>query len=209
MLRTVCGIAVFVVSACAANAARAHDPVPFANALAAVAPAQYGNQWQPGPGWDRDIDVRCASSGYQYNLCQVDTGQGSRVAIVRQVSKTRCVEGRNWGWNRAGVWVDQGCEGVFRVQRRWAGGGQRPDTGNGGAWQPGPDWDRAITVTCGSPQYNYAMCQVDTGRGGSVQLQRQTSDARCIRGRTWGFNRAGVWVDKGCSGVFVVERRWR
>ncbi|GAA0713939.1 DUF3011 domain-containing protein [Dokdonella soli] len=205
MLKPVCGVATLVLSFCAAVAS-AQAPVQLATAIDAAAAAQYGGDWQPGPGWDRDIDVRCGSRGYAYNMCQVDTGQGSRVAIVRQISNTRCVEGRNWGWNRAGIWVDQGCEGVFRVQRRWATG---PGPGPGPGWQPGAGWDQDITVSCGSPQYKYAMCQVDTGRGSRVYLQRQTSDTRCVEGRNWGWNRAGIWVDQGCGGIFIVERRWR
>ena len=97
--------------------------------------------------------------------------------LVSQVSKTRCVEGNNWGWNRAGIWVDQGCEGVFRVQRRWAGGdgghhGGRPGNG-GGDWRPGPGWDQAIRVRCASNGFQYNMVvelrdRVD-GLSGGVQ----------------------------------------
>jgi hypothetical protein len=52
-------------------------------------------------------------------MCQVDTGRGSRVYVSRQISKTSCIEGRTWGWNRAGVWVDGGCEAIFTIDRRW------------------------------------------------------------------------------------------
>ncbi len=77
------------------------------------------NGGQPGPGWDRDIRFTCESEGYSYKFCRVDVGGGGAVRIDRQVSNTRCVEGSNWGWNRAGVWVDQGCAANFRVDRRW------------------------------------------------------------------------------------------
>lgn len=159
-------------------------------------------QWRPGPGWDRDIDVRCASKDFHYHFCQVDTGVGSRVTVVKGISKTYCQEGRNWGWNRAGIWVDGGCEAVFRVTRRWS-------EGNGGNWRPGPDWDRAITVRCESGDYKYRLCSVDTGRGSAVRIQRQLSKTRCVEGRNWGWNRAGIWVDQGCAAEFVVDRRWR
>lgn len=81
-------------------------------------PGQHGG-WQPGPDWDRTIQVRCESPKFQYRMCQIDTGRGSRVRLVSQISKTQCMEGRNWGWNRAGVWVDDGCAAVFAVERRW------------------------------------------------------------------------------------------
>lgn len=204
MLKYAHAMVALVLSAGVASTASALDATNVAGPLMAATAAQ----WQPGPGWDRDIEVRCASRDFRYSMCQVDTGMGGRVMLVRQISNTRCVEGSNWGWNRAGVWVNQGCEGVFRVERRWAGGpGHGP--GAGGPWQPGPGWDREIRVRCDSVNRTYRMCQVDTGRGGGVKLVRQTSNTRCVEGRTWGWNRAGIWVDKGCSGEFVVQRRWR
>jgi hypothetical protein len=210
MLKPVHGIIALVLSASAVSASAAPDGRQLASPLRVAATSQ----WQPGPGWDRDIDVRCASNGYQYNMCQVDTGRGSDVRLVNQVSKTRCVEGQTWGWNRAGIWVDQGCEGVFRVQRRWSGaegghhgGGGHP--GNGGGWQPGPGWDQAIRVRCASNGFEYNMCQVDTGRGSKVTIAKQISKTRCMEGRNWGWNRAGIWVDQGCEAEFVVQRRWR
>ena len=210
MLKPFSVIAALALSSGAALTASAQT-VPLATLVDTAAVSQYGGDWRPGPGWDRDIDVRCASGGYNYNMCQVDTGRGSRVWLVRQISKTPCVEGRNWGWNRAGVWVDGGCDGVFRVQRRWSGGpppGPGPGPGPG-PWQPGPGWDATINVRCASGGYNYNMCQVDTGRGSRVWVSRQISKTPCVEGRTWGWNRAGVWVDAGCEAVFSIERRWR
>ncbi len=189
-------------------------------------------------GWDRDIEVRCESHGYAYNLCQVDTGRGGRVEIIDQISDTECVEGRSWGWNRAGVWVDDGCAGVFRVERRGGGGGRddrgydngdddyrddrRDDRGGGQVrgYSQGDHDDRRrddddddrgqrIAVRCGSQNFSYRLCEVDTGRGSEVRLTRQISGSRCVEDRTWGWNRAGIWVDEGCEAEFVIERRWR
>lgn len=206
MLKPLSVVAALTLSAGAAFTASAQT-APLAALVDTAAVSQYGGEWQPGPGWDRDIDVRCSSGGYNYNMCQIDTGRGSRVYLVRQISKTRCLEGRNWGWNRAGIWVDGGCEGVFRVQRRWSGGPSGP--GPGEPWRPGPDWDTTINVRCASGGYNYNMCMVDTGRGSRVWVSRQISNTPCVEGRTWGWNRAGVWVDGGCEAIFTVERRWR
>ncbi len=75
--------------------------------------------WAPGPDWDRSIILRCGSPRYRYNFCEVDTGRGGRVKLRRQLSNTWCDEGRNWGYNRAGIWVDDGCAGEFEVLRRW------------------------------------------------------------------------------------------
>jgi hypothetical protein len=102
------------------------------------------------------------------------------------------------------VWVNEGCEGVFRVQRRWHG-----DDHGGGDWRPGPGFETAIRVRCGSEDYRYRMCQVDTGRGSDVRIARQVSKTRCVEGQNWGWNRAGIWVNGGCDAEFMVNRRWR
>lgn len=186
---------------------------PVAGQVAGTLAPVLQAQWQPGPGWDRDIEFACESQGYNYRMCQVDSGRGGSVYLVRQLSKSACIEGRSWGWNRAGVWVDQGCSGVFRVSRRWSGGpgygpGYDPGYGPGG-WQPGPGWDQSIRVRCRSEGYNYRMCQIDTGRGSMVRIAKQLSGTPCIEGRNWGWNRAGIWVDQGCGAEFIVDRRWR
>jgi len=213
MNKLFCGMVALAVSLGAMASAGAQSAAQVSATIDSAAFAQYGGDWRPGPGWDRDIDVRCASGGYQYNLCQVDTGMGSRVSIVKQISDTRCVEGRNWGWNRAGVWVNEGCEAIFRIQRRWAGGPGPgpggPGPGPGGDWQPGPGWNQPIVLRCASGGFQYNMCQVDTGRGSSVRIQRQISKTRCVEGRNWGWNRAGIWVDGGCEAEFRIDRRWR
>lgn len=141
----------------------------------------------------------CASHGFRYEECNIPF-RGD-VRLVEQRSGTRCIEGETWGTRRGRVWVDKGCSGRFAADND---GGD----GDGGGWRPGPDWDRTISFGCGSSQFNYNFCQVDVGRGGSVVIQRRTSEAACIEGRTWGWNRAGVWVDRGCSADFVVRRRW-
>jgi hypothetical protein len=75
--------------------------------------------WRPGPGWNQRFSVRCESNDGQNHFCQVDVGGGGRVYLERQESHTPCQEGQNWGWNRGGVWVAQGCRGVFTIDRRW------------------------------------------------------------------------------------------
>ncbi|AND69683.1 hypothetical protein ATSB10_22290 [Dyella thiooxydans] len=82
------------------------------------------------------------------------------------------------------------------------------DDDDRGGWRPGRDWDRDIRLQCDSNGRHYQMCRVDTGRHGRARLVRQLSSSRCTEGYSWGYNRAGVWVDHGCRGQFVVERRW-
>ena len=75
--------------------------------------------------------ITCESNDGNYSRCQTRTS--GMVTLYRQVSNTRCVEGRNWGYDSYGVWVNDGCRGEFVV-----GGG--PGSGWGeypGTW-PGP-----------------------------------------------------------------------
>ncbi|HET7065421.1 MAG TPA: DUF3011 domain-containing protein, partial [Rudaea sp.] len=65
------------------------------------------------------FNVACASQNFEYRFCAVDLGGAGRVTVARQMSNSACVEGRNWGANRAGVWVNQGCAAEFTVDRRW------------------------------------------------------------------------------------------
>jgi hypothetical protein len=144
--------------------------------------------------------ITCESRDYRPAHCRVNWRQAQ---LVRQISSTACIEGRTWGMDRGGIWVNQGCAGVFAQVR----GAHRP--GMAGGWHPGPGWDRSIRLKCESEDYRYRMCRVDTGRGSAVRIEQRISDTRCIEGRNWGWNRAGIWVDQGCAAVFVVDRRWR
>lgn len=66
------------------------------------------------------------------------------------------------------------------------------------------DRDRYVqTVYCESGDMKRHWCREGIGR--SVRLVRQRSDARCVRGRTWGVDRSGIWVDRGCRADFEVQ----
>ncbi|ARZ72896.1 hypothetical protein CCR98_01385 [Stenotrophomonas sp. WZN-1] len=57
-------------------------------------------------------EVTCESTDQQQVSCDMDTR--GNVEVVRQLSHTRCEEGRNWGLSRHSVWVNGGCRAVFR-----------------------------------------------------------------------------------------------
>ena len=61
------------------------------------------------------------------------------------------------------------------------------------------------TISCQSRNGRYHYCQVKTN--GQVKLRRQTSNTKCRRGDNWGYDRNGVWVDNGCSGIFTLKNR--
>jgi hypothetical protein len=150
--------------------------------------------------------VECTSRDYGFTRCGVPW---KNARLVDQTSDTRCVRGRNWGVDRGGLWVNGGCAGVFRREGGWEGGNYYDREEGGGGWRPGPGWDTRFIVRCSSENYSYGFCAVDVGRGGRVNLRRQLSNSPCVEGNTWGWNRAGVWVNGGCEGEFEVDRRWR
>jgi hypothetical protein len=153
--------------------------------------------------------INCSSRDYGYNECN---SPARHPVLLRQTSDSACIEGRSWGVTRRGnVWVDKGCGGTFGDARGGGGGGgghHGDHDRGGGGWRPGPGWDTDLVLECGSDDYQYRFCQVDVGRGGSVRVGRQLSETRCVEGRNWGWNRAGVWVNGGCAARFAIDRRW-
>ena len=146
------------------------------------------NDWD----WDRDRGrddrgggtvINCSSNHGERVYCAADTSNGIR--MVQQISGSPCVEGRTWGFNERGIWVDRGCRADFAVNPpRGAYGGSAP-------------------ITCSSNTGGRVFCEVDT-RGMAVQLSRQISGSPCRQGETWGWDRRGIWVDRGCRAEFVL-----
>lgn len=73
---------------------------------------------EQGRGRDRDRDddgerLVCESYEQKDKECRIRVRH--EVRLVKQKSVTPCVEDRNWGWDRRGVWVSDGCRAEFRV----------------------------------------------------------------------------------------------
>ncbi|RDJ00336.1 DUF3011 domain-containing protein [Dyella solisilvae] len=183
-----------------------------ASSLGLLAGLMAGFLWvEPAPvlAQGRDM-IRCGSADGRFTRCQVPWRDAE---IIRQESNSPCTRGQTWGVDRGGLWVDRGCRGQFvEMGRGGWGGGRRDDDDDGrwqgGGWRPGPDWDREIRFQCESNDERYQFCQVDVGGRGRVRLLRQLSGRACEEDYSWGWNRAGVWVAKGCRGLFSVDRRW-
>jgi Protein of unknown function (DUF3011) len=56
--------------------------------------------------------VTCESQDGRQRFCPLSVGRG-RVELTRQLSRGECRFGRNWGYDRRGVWVNDGCRGQF------------------------------------------------------------------------------------------------
>lgn len=167
---------------------------PFAFVATAVVlwalPGASQAQWQGGyaPG----TRFTCDSNDGRYRECRVDVRQG--VQLVRQTSRSQCIEGQSWGVNRNGVWVDRGCRAEFAVGA--AGYGN-----SGYGYGNNNDYYRNGVVVCESPRGRHNRCPIDTRYG--VIMVRQLSDTRCREGHNWGAERGEIWVDHGCRAEFA------
>ncbi|HEY0332345.1 MAG TPA: DUF3011 domain-containing protein [Stenotrophomonas sp.] len=132
--------------------------------------------------------IRCESTDRRQRQC--NTGWRGAV-LVRQLSDTRCIEGRSWGFRNGSVWVSDGCRGEFAEGR---GGG-------GGNWGGGGGGNSNFTVTCSSDDQRRRYCNWDRRQGRPVVVQ-QLSSTRCIEGRNWGTDGNRLWVDGGCRARF-------
>lgn len=75
----------------------------------------YRRGYGGGGGWRDDGQViTCDSNKGRWNQCRVSIRRDAR--LIRQESRTACIEGQTWGWDSRGVWVDGGCRGQFQVR---------------------------------------------------------------------------------------------
>ncbi len=70
----------------------------------------------PGPGNNYSFeDIHCKSSGYKYHECQTHLYSIYDIQVIQQQSGASCYPNQSFGWNSNRVWVDHGCEAVFRI----------------------------------------------------------------------------------------------
>jgi hypothetical protein len=159
-----------------------------------------GGGWG-GSGSGYEGEIRCKSQNNRYQRCSVRTE--GRVTLVRQHSNASCSQGRSWGYDNSGIWVDNGCEATFAYGR----GNYNPGQGSGG-WggSGGSNWGNGYRgeVRCRSNDNRYNRCSVNTE--GRVVLVEQLSRAECRQGRTWGYDNSGIWVNNGCEARFAYGR---
>src|SRR5262249_12540551 len=83
--------------------------------------------------------ISCESRDDQQNYCAIG-GRLNAAWLVYQRSVSPCIQGRTWGYDGGGIWVNSGCAGEFGYQ----GGGYRPPSGN--------------TIQCESRDYRQNYC---------------------------------------------------
>ena len=140
--------------------------------------------------------MRCSSKDGREQFCPADN---RGVTLRKTESRAPCVQGESWRSDRRGVYVRNGCRGVF-VARTGGGGG------NDGGWQGGGGGAgyAPIQIKCQSIGGRWGACPVDID--GPVRLVRKESHAACTRGWTWGvLKREAIWVSDGCRAIFEVQ----
>ncbi|MBN5028669.1 DUF3011 domain-containing protein [Stenotrophomonas maltophilia] len=73
----------------------------------------WGNGNGNGNGWGGGDVVTCHSNGHRQEYCDARIRRGVR--LIRQDSRSACIEGQSWGWDRRGIWVSDGCRAQFQV----------------------------------------------------------------------------------------------
>jgi len=128
--------------------------------------------------------VVICESGWRRHDCKADTHFG--VQLNRQLSSRSCIEGKTWGYNSNGIWVQRGCRAEFIL--------------NGPAYSA----SNSEVIVCESSNNTKHWCSTNTRLG--VNLLRQLSANSCVLGNSWGYDKNGIWVDKGCRAEFTVGR---
>ena len=129
----------------------------------------------------RPRHITCESTHNRQQYCRVDTRGG--VQLQRQLSNAACRKNQTWGYDRGGIWVDRGCRAEFRIGSS--------------------DRRRGERLTCSAEGSGRHLCRADVRN--EVILIRQLSRAPCHFNSSWGYNRRGVWVDRGCRAEFEIR----
>jgi len=141
---------------------------------------------------NRTITVVCESRDGRRHRCAADTlGQ---ITLGRQLTRrSNCVEGRTWGYDSKGIWVDRGCRAEFLI------------ADNGGTYRDRGPSQAMRTLVCESNGSQRTYCRADARFG--VQMTRQISRTNCVLDRTWGSDQNGIWVSNGCRAEFSLNTR--
>ncbi len=142
-----------------------------------------GATWNPAVGADYAGAVTCESVRSEYKYCPADTQ--SNVRVSEEFSRSACVLGQTWGYDRNGVWVQGGCRAAFAYGRASQAQGGTPQT----------------SIRCESQREEFKYCPASTRS--LVRIAAEHSRSACVLGRTWGYDRNGIWVQGGCRATFA------
>lgn len=138
------------------------------------------------------FEYTCEGNALAYTYCPSPLPI-EQVWLRRKLSQEACDQGRTWGYDANGVWVKEGCKGVFVVTP--ASPPPPP---------PPPPQPVTTQVTCSSSRFRFASC--NTGlRISGVQLVQKHSRSGCTQGHSWGHDGYSLWVNHGCRATFLVH----
>jgi hypothetical protein len=142
----------------------------------------------------RTITVVCESRDGRRHRCAADTlGQ---ITLGRELTKkNRCDEGRTWGSDSEGIWVDGGCRAEFLI------------ADNRGTYRDRGPSQAMRSVVCESRGASSKRSYCEAANRFGMGLTREISRNKCVLNQTWGSDRNGVWVSNGCRAEFGVKTR--
>ncbi len=123
----------------------------------------------------------CESVRFRRHDCPADTRGGVR--LLQQTSGI-CTRGVTWGTTPRSVWVTNGCRAIFAVVP--GPGGSPPPAGR--------------LIVCESAGRQRTRCAAPLSRRPRIEVISGT----CAEHRSWGWDRAGVWVRNGCRARFLL-----
>lgn len=135
----------------------------------------------------------CESRDGREQYCPAQIG-GS-VRVLRELSRTPCVEGDTWRWNPRGIYVRGGCRAEFAFRGDgWSGGS------GGGNW----GGSRYAELVCAARGSRETFCAAPND--GRVRLVREQGGGQCVEGQSWRADAQGIRVRNGCVGRFGYFR---
>lgn len=150
------------------------------------------------------VSMTCSSND-GYHTCQA-AGEILRARMVNQRSGSACTQGRSWGYQGSTLWVDHGCRADFELTLGDSGSSSGWSGRNNGGWSGRNQSGRTFNMRCDSDDEKYHSCSAN-GQVVRARIVHQNSGSPCTEGRTWGYRRDGVWVDRGCRAEFEVTTR--
>lgn len=139
--------------------------------------------------------VTCQSRNNQREDCTL--GGRGEVTLARQISRTPCIKGRNWDETRQGIYVTDGCGGVFETRSGW---GDRPGQESG--WSGGGSGNTGNTGDLGDlVGVRAASGEAELRRRGLVRSRDESAPGgRFVFWRT---------PQRGCIEVRVADGRYQ
>jgi hypothetical protein len=177
-----------------------------------------GGRWNGGGPGGGQNSIKCESNDGHRNYCG-NVDRNDRVNLQQQISGSPCIEGRSWGVDRSGLWVDDGCRAIFRVGGGWHGGGGSggPGGGPGGGWwdpNPGDPWPPSGNWNGGNWGRGGACFYSDRNFGGRYFCLRRGEYRDSLGGygddissvRVFGNARVTVYDDRDFRGANASSR---